>query len=486
MKGFFRNNMILAAIEIGGRIPLLFTLGYLASSVGPSVYGEWALVLAVVGVLTGLGVLGMSSSISRMASGASPDAAKGYLIYALRSSAVAVGVFGLILVVAHQPLGAALGIRPGDRWLLMAGGLLAFTGTVEVMFDAYNKARERIRLQAFLVCGRTGIEVVVVVFVFATNLLTTNPEDRLLLYAVLALALRSVLLYPWLFLASPRRVVIPDRTARSAFVRYGLPMIPAALLVWLTTQGDRLVLGHAVSRQELGWYAFGASLAWNVSYLTLAVYPLLLPRASVLHDSGEHDEVARLFAASQRVYLALFGGLAIALAVLSPDIVRATAGSSFAPAAPIFLLLSVSVGLDGLLGIFQWVFHLVRRTSLVLAFNLLYMALQVGCVFTVAMITGDINAVAWTVLLVVLVANVMRYAVARRVYILRLSKSTMFAIALVAAAVAAGAEFGQQLPLGLRLVVGLGAGAGGLGAAAWITGLRPSLHPFARAEVVGS
>ena len=180
MKGFFRTNAVLAAIEIGGRLPLLFTLGYLASSVGPTVYGEWALVLAVVGVLTGLGALGMSSSISRMASGASPDAAKGYLIYALRSSAAVVGVSGLILVVAHGPIGAALGIRPADRWLLMTGGLLAITGTVEVLFDAYNKARERIRLQAFLVCGRTCIEVAVVVVVFGTSLLATTPQDRLL------------------------------------------------------------------------------------------------------------------------------------------------------------------------------------------------------------------------------------------------------------------------------------------------------------------
>ena len=121
-----------------------------------------------------------------------------------------------------------------------------------------------------------------------------------------------------------------------------------------------------------------------------------------------------------------------------------------------------------------------------LAFNLLYMVLQVGCVYAVATITGDINAVAWTALLVVVVANVTRYAVARRLYILRLEKNTMIALVLGALAVVAAAEFGQQLPLGLRLIIGLGAGIGGVAAAAWISGVRPPMRSLARAEAVRS
>lgn len=484
MKGFFRSNALLAAVEIVGRLPLLFTLGYLANRVGPIAYGNWALVLAGAGILTSLGSLGLSSSISRMVSGAPPAQAKGYLVYALRASTVAGLAFGAVLVAVHKPLGAALGISPASRWLLMVGGLLAIRDTLEALLESYFKARERIRLQAVLVFGRTGIEVGVVVAVFGTNLFATTPDNRLMLFVVLTLGLRLVLLYPWLMLAPPRRGLAPNREARSAFIRYGLPMIPAALVLWLTTQGDRLVLGHAVSHQQLGWYAFGAGLAFNLTYLGLAIYPLLLPRASVLHDSGEHQEVARLFAVSQRVYLALFGGAAVALAILAPDVIRHTGGSVFEPAAPVLLLLALAVGLEGLLGIFQWVFHLVRRPSLVLMFNLCYMALQVGCVFTVATITGDILAVAWTVLIVVVVANLLRYALARRLYILRLSGSVLIALAAGAVLVLVAAELGPQLPLGFRLMAGFGAGICGLVAAAWTAGLRGPMRAVPRAGVV--
>src|SRR3954454_7588103 len=102
MSGFFRRNAILAAIEVGGRLPLLFTLGYLASSVGPDVYGDWALVLATVGVVSSVAALGLTSSISRLTPGETPEEAKGYLVYAVRMTSATVAALGLFLFIARE------------------------------------------------------------------------------------------------------------------------------------------------------------------------------------------------------------------------------------------------------------------------------------------------------------------------------------------------------------------------------------------------
>ena len=465
MNGFFRRNGVFAVIEIAGRLPLLFTVGYTAATVGASVYGDWALVLATVGVLTGLGGLGLNSAIARMASGEGHEYARGYLVYALRTCAALVLAIGVLLLIAHEPIGRLLGISPGSRNLLALGGVIALTGTVDALFDAYFKARERLRRQAAFVLGRTCIEVAVVAVVFGTDLFgTDDPQTRLALYVALTSGARFLGLYPLLLLGREGHE-LPDRAARRTFVRYGLPMVPAAPVLWLTTQGDRLVLGHAVSSTQLGWYAFGAGLAANFSYLGLAVYPLLLPRASVLFDSGDRAAVAQLFDSSQRVYLALYAGVAVALALLAPDVIRATAGDEFAPSAPILLLLALAVGLEGLIGIFQWVFHLVKRTSLVLATNLVYMALQIGAVFTVATVTGDILAVAWTVLGVVVVANAIRYMIARRFRLIHLRPALVAGLGALGVVVFAAAEIGQDWPLGIRLALaGLAGAAGVLGA----------------------
>jgi O-antigen/teichoic acid export membrane protein len=461
MSGFFGRNAIFAAIEILGRVPMLFVIGYLASSVGPGVYGDWALVLAAAGVLSGLAGLGLNSSIPRTASGVPADLAKGYLSYALRLTAGVVAGAGALLAAAHQPIGAALGIAAGSRWLLALGGLLVLSATVEGLFDAYFKARERFGLQTGLVLGRTVIELVVVAVVFGTDVFGVGPQGRLALYVCLTVGAKLLILYPGLWLAPPRSADQPDPPGRRAFVRFGRPMVPAALVLWLTTQGDRLVLGHAVTAEQLGWYAFGGALALNLTYLRLAIFPLLLPRASVLHDSGDHDEVVRLFDLSQRVFLHLFAGIAVAIALLAPDIVAIAAGDAFAPAAPILILLSLAVGLEGLFGIFEWVFLLVRRTSLVLVFNLFNMALQVVAVFAVATLTGDIVAVAWTALGVVVVANGIRYLVARRLYPVRAARGVLVVVVAVALVVVVAEELSPSLPVAVRVAAAAVACAAG-------------------------
>src|SRR5690606_26451996 len=104
-----------------------------------------ALVVAAGSITMGLASLGLNASIKRTASGAAPDAAKGYLIYALRITSIAVAVAGVALAAGREPIGTALGIEKGSRDLLALAGLLAFGSTVEALFDSYFKARERTR-----------------------------------------------------------------------------------------------------------------------------------------------------------------------------------------------------------------------------------------------------------------------------------------------------------------------------------------------------
>lgn len=473
MSGFFRRNGLFAAIEIGGRLPLFVTLGLLASSVGPETYGAWSLVLVAAMVLSAVSALGLGSSISRIAAGADPEGARGLLAYSLGlAMLVALALSGLVALF-HDPVAETLGVREGDRDLVMLTGPLVIAMTLEALLDAYFKARERVRHQAILVLGRTAIEVSVVVVVFATSWVRDDPETQLTAYVLATAGIKLAFLYPWLLLAGGGARKRPNRAARRAFVGYGIPLIPTMLVVWLTTQGDRLVLGHTVSPEELGWYGFGAMLAWNLSYLSLAIYPLLLPRASVLFDRGEHDEVNRLFNASQRVYLALFSGAMVAIALLAEDIIRLLAGEAFAPAAGVFLLLCLVVGLEGILGIYQWVFHLVRRTSLILAFNLFYMALQLGVVYAVATSTGDIEAVAVAAVAVALLANLLRYAVARSLYVVRITPVLVLHLAVLGGMLLAAVELGRDLSLGLRI-----AAAG----AAALAGMAMAMHGARAAE----
>jgi O-antigen/teichoic acid export membrane protein len=254
-----------------------------------------------------------------------------------------------------------------------------------------------------------------------------NVATLLAIYATMVLGLK-VFIYPWLLMGDGRSLREPDPGERRSFMRYGLPMIPTALVIWFVSQGDRLILGHIVEKEALGIYAFGATLASYLVYLGYAIYPLLLPRASRLYDSGDYDAVKKLFGDSQYVFLALCFGALFTITLFSHEIILFTAGPGFIGAANILIILSVAIGLEQLLGIYQYIFHLVKKPSFVLYFNLLYAVLTALGVIISARL-GGVDLVPWALLAAVLVSNIIRYIVAQRQLVLPVQPGLLVCIA---------------------------------------------------------
>lgn len=412
LSGFFRKNALLGGIEIFGRIPMIFAAGVLAGAVGPDLFGTWALVLLFQGVLASITGLGLSSSLSRLASVSSDGEARSYLLTGLIAAAAAVLGGAVLTIFLRSWFGAALGVPVDLRWLLLPGVLIAANTVSESLLDAYFKAREAIGRQAGLVLGRSIIELTAVSLVFATTLTAGfDPARQILTYALLTAALR-LLYYPWLVLRrAPSRAPV-SRGERTTFLRYGIPIIPTAILALFAGQGDRLILSHFVSAGDLGIYAFGALLAGNMAYLGYAVYPLLLPRASRLYESQQFDNLARLFDSSQYVFLFLFAAATTTIILLGREIILITAGESFTTGFVTLIVLSFAIGLDQMLGIYNWIFHLTRRTSLILLLSLAHAALLLGSIVAAAWIGGAALA-PWGILAAVVAANALRYTVAQ-------------------------------------------------------------------------
>lgn len=450
LSGFFRKNALLGGIEIFGRLPMIFAAGVLAGAVGPDLFGTWALVLLFQGVLASIAGLGLSSSLSRLASVSGEGEAKTYLLTGLIAAAAALLAGAVLTIFLRSWFGAVLGIPVGLRWLLLPGVLIAVNTVSESLLDAYFKAREAIGRQAGLVLGRSAIELAAVSLVFATALTADfDPTRQILIYALLATGLR-LLYYPWLvFRRAPRRAPVGDGE-RITFLRYGIPIVPTALLLLFAGQGDRLILSHFVSAGDLGIYAFGALLAGNMAYLGYAVYPLLLPRASRLYENQRFDTLAQLFTSSQYVFLFLFAAAATTIILLGREIILITAGESFTDGFVTLIVLSFAIGLDQMLGIYSWIFHLTRRTSLILLLSLVHAALLAGAILVAAWI-GGAALVPWAILVAVVAANALRYTVAQGQLRLPMPTGVLVGLLFLAGVVVPIAWLLNELDLFIRL-----------------------------------
>ena len=65
MNSFFRKNVAIGLAELVCRLPLIFTVGLLARSVGTENFGNWALILVLQVFVVGFAGLGLSSALSR-------------------------------------------------------------------------------------------------------------------------------------------------------------------------------------------------------------------------------------------------------------------------------------------------------------------------------------------------------------------------------------------------------------------------------------
>ncbi len=428
MTDFFRKNILIGAVEILGRIPLVFTVGWLARSIGPQAYGSWSLVLVFQNVVAAVAGLGLASALSRMASVVALPRAQGLLALALRAAFLALCLLAGITWLARDLVRAALGLPPAYGQLLAAGLLLAAVSVVEGLLDAFFKAREQIGRQVAFVSIRTGAEVAAVAAIFWYHLAGVPPAPRWLLAYVLLSAAIRLCGYLALCLHGAARAELPPAAERWRFLRYGLPLIPSTITAWFVGQGDRLVLGHLVGKAELGQYAFAASLAAYMVFLGYAVYPLLLPRASRLYEAGDRQGLGDLFATCQAVFLALLAAALCVLALFAGDIVRLTAGPRFLPAAWMLVVLAVSVGLEQLFGVYQWIFHLCKRPSWILWLQILYAGMLLGAVAVAGRLAG-VAAVPWAVLGATILFNGVRYGLAVRLLPLRVERDLLLAAA---------------------------------------------------------
>lgn len=121
-----------------------------------------------------------------------------------------------------------------------------------------------------------------------------------------------------------------DRRLLREMNRFGLPLVPTALFLWVTNFSDRFFLVKLAGTAEVGLYSVGVRIA-SAMVLLLTAFRLAWPAFAY---SIEDDREARRTYAFVLTYLVLVASwVATALALLSPWLVDWIAAPAFASAS---------------------------------------------------------------------------------------------------------------------------------------------------------
>jgi O-antigen/teichoic acid export membrane protein len=245
-------------------------------------------------------------------------------------------LIGAVLLVAAGPIARAFG-SPEATWAFRMLALLPIANGL--------KHREITRLKREL---RFGPQVVMtltsqlVATVAAVPIASATRDYRAILYLVLLQEAVAVAA-SHLLAKRPFRLAW-DRATVGRFLRFGWPLLINSLLLWGMTQGDRLILAGAYSREELGVYSLAMGLVMSAfGMVTTSVNPVVFAlMARAQDDRATVERHLRLHTIAMAAFGALTG---IGFIVLGPLLVTLLYGAKYALAGTVVGLLGIGQGL---------------------------------------------------------------------------------------------------------------------------------------------
>ena len=135
-----------------------------------------------------------------------------------------------------------------------------------------------------------------------------------------------------------------DRKLYRAMNRFGLPLVPSAVALWLTNFSDRFFLVKLTDAHEVGLYSIGVRVASSV-VLLLTAFRMAWPAFAYSIEDDREARRTYSFVLTYVVYVCCW--LAVALGLLAPWILRVITTKPFYPAENVVSPLAFGVAAFG-------------------------------------------------------------------------------------------------------------------------------------------
>lgn len=263
-------------------------------------------------------------------------------------------------------------------------------------------------------------------------------------------------------------------------LRFSLPLLPFILGTWALNVSDRIVLDGLVSREALGLYTLGYQFGILLNLIAMALNNAWQPFFYQNAADRKNDAMIGSFITYQ---VALMVALALAVALLSPEVIRIIAAPAYWSAAAIVPWIAA-----GYVARYLYFFPVNsllfrKRTGWVAALTILAAALNIGLNLWLAPRFG-IMAAAVNTLIAFVVLFVMAYVVGQRVFPVQYQWRRLLLLFGLALALYALSLLIPTEPLLLSMALKLALLAA-LPASLWLTGFLTPAEKARTRQVVG-
>ena len=334
-----RHSAIYGLGSIVARIIGVLLLPLYTRYLSPSDYGLIETLVALSAVLTAVVAQGMKSAFFRFYFDSAEPERRLLVIrtafwYVLAAS-TSVSVLGIVL--APQVSWVLFGTHDHGN-LVIAAFIGLWSALNYEQLTSLFRVEQRSSAYVVATLANVGITIaatVVLVVVFdkgPIGVLVGNFTGTLIVYGALLLYSRHALGLQF------------DRKLYRAMNRFGLPLVPSAVALWLTNFSDRFFLIKLTDAHEVGLYSIGVRVA-SALVLLLTAFRLAWPAFAYSIDEDREAQRTYSFVLTYVVYVCCW--IALALGLLAPWIVRLITTKPFYPAQNVVAPLAFGVAAFG-------------------------------------------------------------------------------------------------------------------------------------------
>jgi O-antigen/teichoic acid export membrane protein len=309
----------------------------------PDEFGTYSVMLTAMAILAVFADLGMTNAVARFyfdAVAADPGGSPRRLVAtAIALSLAASGVLAGCCYWTADEIASSVFRQPAYAPLLRIVALITLFRGLATVPMIILRVTGRAVTYALANVGQTATFLVLTLVFVST--LDLRVEGALYGYVGGYLLLAGVGLAS---VASQLRSRPQAETARD-LLRFGLPFLPVLVLTWVVDFSDRYLLERLTSSREVGLYSLGYRFG---QVMSLAVTAFTMSWAATRFQILSRSDARQVYARIASVYIALAGGLCLAVSVVSPWIIRAISGPEYHDASSYVLPVALAYLLYGL------------------------------------------------------------------------------------------------------------------------------------------
>ncbi|MCK9276022.1 MAG: flippase [Syntrophales bacterium] len=360
-KDLFKNLFKYLPAQIAPGVVAFASIPLLTRLFSPHEYGNYALVLAIIGVATMM-VGWLSVSVVRFYPIYERDGKlQEFFTTVMKTSLISVlavsAVFSLILAFSESKI-------PESLFRLMRVGIPVFAlTTLFLVFIEFFRATQHIGIYSLFKIWKS---VTTLLFGIGLAVLMDLGIEGLLWGAFLS----AMIALPFFRIISPRKVRNPGRISMpltADMARYGFPLVIGNLAAWVLSLSDRFILECYRGSAEVGIY----SASYNISEQSMVMLSMLfgLVSGSTVYRIWETDGIQKsreFLNKITRYYLIICIPAAAGLIALSEPLVTLLTGEQYHEGSIILPFVTIGVLLFGLQQRFYPALNFFKKTYLIM------------------------------------------------------------------------------------------------------------------------